>query len=237
MVRKRLGPAKRGLVEQEKWSGSASKERPSEQGKWSRSAWDQQREAWCWGDKAAAASQERNHGRQGGSGSQERNHEGRPGGSGSQFPQLVTQPLRSKNLYSFQLSGEKGCFASLALGFPSFPMSPRVSASVPFAFLAFCVSCVSLALSSYSAFLLLSYLCNFISVRLFFIFHFLCTSPCFAFTFCSPCVLVFLFLRFHILACSVARNLLNSHGFPSYTLKAGNEKSKEHNITAKGLKG
>ena len=32
---------------------------------------------------------------------------GRQGGSGSQFPQSGTQPLRSKNPYSFQLSGEK----------------------------------------------------------------------------------------------------------------------------------
>ena len=68
-------------------------------------------------------------GRQGGSGSKERNHEGRQawdkaaavakseimkgdklgrqGSSGSQFPQSGTQPLRSKNPYSFQLSGEK----------------------------------------------------------------------------------------------------------------------------------
>ena len=53
-------------------------------------------------------------GRQGGSGSQERNHKGRPGGSGNQFPQSVTQPLRSKNPYSFQLSGEKRLKTKLA---------------------------------------------------------------------------------------------------------------------------
>ena len=32
---------------------------------------------------------------------------GKQGGSGSQFPQSGTHPLRSKNPYSFQLSGEK----------------------------------------------------------------------------------------------------------------------------------
>ena len=53
------------------------------------------------GDQAAGAAKSEikkgdKLGRQG-SGSQEWNHKGRPGGSDSQFPQSVTQPLRSKN--------------------------------------------------------------------------------------------------------------------------------------------
>ena len=44
---------------------------------------------------------------------------GKQGGTGSQFPQSGTHPLRSKNPYSFQLSGEKG------LGNPRFGAIPN----------------------------------------------------------------------------------------------------------------
>ena len=63
------------------------------------------------GDKATAAAKSEimkgdKLGRQAGSGSKG-DKLGKQGGSGSQFPQSGTHPLRSKNPYSFQLSGDK----------------------------------------------------------------------------------------------------------------------------------
>ena len=105
----------------EKQDGSGSQERNHE----GRQAWETRRQRQpraksgretSLGDKPAAAAK---------SEVMTGDKLGKQGGSGSQFPQSGTHPLRSKNPYSFQLSGEKTLLDATSCDLPTAHSLPK----------------------------------------------------------------------------------------------------------------